>query len=313
MQYTTLNIEQIKMLAQQYSLDEIIAYRILSGGSVNTNYFICSATTSYVLTICEQKSIEKTINLANLLEYLANNGFSTSKIISNKKEEPITIYEGKPVMLKKFLEGKIVENLSPRLLELIGIQMGMLHQIESPTYLPQKISYGVECFHEITFYDKDSPFHHWLKYIELQITPYLTDAMPKALIHSDVFYNNVIIGEDEWSVTIMDFEEATHYYRIFDISIAIIGLCSEKATINLTKVSHLLKGYTQEVALMDLEKKSLQIFTIYAAASMSFWRHRNFNYTNPTPNMTNHYLALKNIADHISQLPIDYFKKLLFS
>ena len=94
----------------------------------------------------------------------------------------------------------------------------------------------------------------------------------------------------------MDFEEATYYYRIYDIGMAIVGLCSENEKINLKKVAALLKGYVQEIDLTEKEQNALQPFTVYAAAAMSFWRHQNFNYTKPTPGMEDHYLELKNIA-----------------
>ncbi|MFK7773991.1 MAG: homoserine kinase [Saprospiraceae bacterium] len=311
MQYTVLNIEAINNLARQYDLGEIISFKILSGGSENTNYLIASNIEKYVLTICEQKSTTEAINLSMLLEHLATNNFSTSKIIRNKKNELISTYNDKPVILKSFLEGKTMDNLPNHLIELIGIQMGKLHKINEPDYLPKKLNYGIEQFSDVAIYAENSSFHNWLKKIEDQIKSYFSQPIPQALIHSDIFYSNVIIDDDENNITIMDFEEATYYYRIFDIGMTIVGICCEGELVNLEKVSSLLKGYVQEIELTDLEKNALQVFTIYAAASMSFWRHRNFNYTNPTPGMENHYLALKNIADCVKELPEDCFKKIL--
>ena len=311
MQYTVLNLNEIREIVEQYDIDKILSFKVLSGGSENTNYLIASNNEKYVLTICEQKTRTEAINLSRLLEHLAINNFSTSKVIQTKKNEFITTYNNKPIILKTFLEGEVIKDLPNDLIELIGIQLGKLHQIKAPDYLPKKLSYGIEYFNEIAIYDKHSLFHKWLLKIENQIIPYMTEATPKSLIHSDIFYNNVIIGNDENSVIIMDFEEAAYYYRIYDIGMAIIGLCSENETININKVTSLLKGYIQEINLTNLEQNALQIFTVYAAASMSFWRHKNFNYTKPNAKMKNHYLELKNIADYINNLPQDCFMKLL--
>jgi len=313
MQYTVLNLEEIKELTRQYEIGEIISHKILSGGSENTNYLISSQSKSYVLTICEQKTNQEANNLAMLLEHLAANNFSTSKIIRNKNNENVTTYNGKPVLLKTFLEGEIISDLPNYLIELIGIQLGKLHKIEAPDYLPQKLNYGLEQFSDVGLYAKDSSFDYWLKKIENQITPYLTEAIPQVLIHSDVFFSNVIVSKDERSVTIMDFEEATYYYRIFDIGMTIVGICKSEKTIDLEKVSNLLSGYIKEIKLTDIEQNALQTFTAYAAAAMSFWRHRNFNYVNPTPGMENHYLELKKIADDVNGLPNDCFKEMLNS
>jgi homoserine kinase type II len=311
MQYTSLNLQEIRELTKQYNIDEILSFNILSGGSENTNYLIASNTEKYVLTICEQKTTTEAINLCRLLGHLIINYFSTSKVIPTKKNEFITTYHNKPIILKTFLEGEVIKDLSNDLIELIGIQLGKLHKIKAPDYLPKKLSYGIESFKEIAIYDEDSLFHKWLLKIQNQVMPYMTESIPKTLIHSDIFYNNVIIGNDRKTVVIMDFEEAAYYYRIYDIGMAIIGLCSENESININKVASLLKGYIQEIDLTYLEQNALQTFTVYAAASMSFWRHKNFNYTKPTPKMKNHYLELKNIADYINNLPQDCFVKLL--
>ena len=196
-------------------------------------------------------------------------------------------------------------------MELIGIQLGRLHQIKSPDYLPTALNYGIEHFGQVAIYAENSTFHIWLKKIKTQIIPYLSASLPRALIHSDVFYNNVIIEEDKSKVTIMDFEEATHYYRIFDIGMAIVGLCSENEEINLKKVAALLKGYAQEIELREQEQSALQTFTVYAAAAMSFWRHKNFNYINPSPGMEDHYLELKSIADFVNALPPHSFQQMM--
>ena len=235
MQYTTLNIEEINAITKQHDIDKILSASVLSGGSENTNYLIHSKNKKYVLTICEQKSIEEAKHLAQLLEHLARNNFSTSRVIRTQKEELTSIYQHKPILLKSFLEGDIIKDLSSDLMELIGIQLGRLHQIKAPDYLPTALNYGIEHFGQVAIYAENSTFHIWLKKIKTQIIPYLSASLPRALIHSDVFYNNVIIEEDKSKVTIMDFEEATHYYRIFDIGMAIVGLCSENEEINLKK------------------------------------------------------------------------------
>ena len=107
----------------------------------------------------------------------------------------------------------------------------------------------------------------------------------------------------------MDFEEATYYYRVFDLGMTIIGVCTKGEIIDLLKVNSLLKGYTKEINLTITEWDSIKAFTVYAAAAMSFWRHKNFNYTNPDPKLKDHYLALKNLADYTRALPDDCFRE----
>jgi Ser/Thr protein kinase RdoA (MazF antagonist) len=71
-----------------------------------------------------------------------------------------------------------------------------------------------------------------------------------------------------------------------------------------------LKGYGQEIKLLDLELNALQAFTVYAGAAMTFWRHKNFNYTRPDSKLSNHYMGLKVLADYMADQPADCFLKL---
>ena len=306
-QYSVLNNAEIFEIIKKYGVETMDSFSLLSGGSENTNYLIYSKDQKFVLTICEQKSNEDAMNLANLLDYLAKHDFNTSEIIPNSSGDLVTNWMGKPMMLKVFLDGDIIEDLPNHILENIGIKMGELHRIVAPAYLPKVLSYGQEYFHEAGQYAPNSSFTKWLELIHEYIKPYFKENLPKALIHSDIFYSNVIVHQDSQSACIMDFEEAANYYRIFDIGMTIVGLCCDMGKVNLEKLGCLLKGYQQVIELRDNEKKSLQAFTVYAAAAMTFWRHRNYHHTNPDPEMFDHYLGLKVIADSAKSLPEEAF------
>lgn len=310
-QYTTLNTSEIKSICKEFNIGDIISYKVLSGGSENTNYHIISEEKQFVLTICEQKSFKESKDLADLLVHLQKHGFKTSKIVINKNNESISKWKSKPMMIKEYLDGNIVKDLSPVLLELIGRELGKLHQVDPPGYLPTQLNYGMENFHIVKEYDPNSEFDQWLNQVAQYISPYFQLNLPKTLIHSDLFWDNVIISHDGQSATIMDMEEAAHYYRVYDIGMAIIGLCGESDQVNLEKAKSLLKGYQEEIQLLDIEKEALKAFTVYAGASMTFWRHINFNYTKPTPAKYNHYLGLKVLTDFIWEQADDCFTGLL--
>ena len=129
--------------------------------------------------------------------------------------------------------------------------------------------------------------------------------LPKAFIHSDLFWSNIIIQADGPAIFIMDFEEATYYYRVFDIGMTIIGICAEGKEINLEKAQHLLRGYQSETTLSSQELEALRAFTVYAGTAMTFWRHRNFNYVKPDPAMFDHYLGLKVLVDFMMEQDAD--------
>jgi len=305
--YTSLKKKEIQIITNNFNLKEINSFKILEGGLENTNYLINSDGTRYVLTVCEQKTFKKARELAFLLEYLDAKKYKTSKIIRTKINEPVLLFNGKPIMIKEYIEGKVEIDFSTSILKLIGEQLGKLHKIMVPDFLPKQINYGKEQFIKIKKYAKNSEFHIWLNNKLKYLRPYFNLNLPKSLIHSDVFHDNVIISNDNRSVTIMDFEESAYYYRVYDIGMTIIGVCKERNTINLNKVKNLLIGYNNQIKLLDNELDSLKAFTVYAGTSMTFWRHYNFNYTKPDPQLSNHYLELKDLTDYIEKLPEETF------
>jgi len=310
-QYTLLTFKDIESIAHEFSIHNVYSFTLLNGGSENTNYLIKAKNGSFVLTICEQKTEKKAAELAQLLEYFKIQKFNSSVIIRTINNDFISFWRTKPIMVKKFIEGKVIDDLPNHVLELIGSEIGKLHKIEAPKFLPKQLAVGWQQFGEVKKYAPNSTFVLWLNKMLAYTSPYFQPNLPKALNHTDIFSNNVIISEDERTATIMDFEEATYYYRIFDIGMTIIGSCSDKKSIQKEKVKHLLIGYLKEIQLLEIEIHALHAFTVYAGTTMTLWRHLNFNYTVPTPKMSEHYLGLKVLTDYMKAQPTDYFHNII--
>jgi len=306
-QYTRLKQDEIEVILSRYGIHNLVSFKMLSGGSENTNYLLDSDQGRYVLCICEQKTADQARQLTDLLKHLERNHFDTSKTIQTIDDNSITMWKGKPVILKVFIEGRIQKDIPPKILRLIGKQVAKLHQVEAPDFLPRQVNYGKEEFSKVKEYDSNSEFDLWLTGIGEYMMPFFDLNLPKSLVHSDVFWDNVIIRENEDSAVIMDFEESTYYYRVFDIGMTIIGICAEGKRVNLDKARHLLAGYRSVGELLEEELKSLRAFTIYAGACMTFWRHQNFNHLKPDPKMFQHYLGLKVLVDFMMDQDDDCF------
>ena len=91
----------------------------------------------------------------------------------------------------------------------------------------------------------------------------------------------------------------------------IIGICGDEKIINMEKTKFFLDGYQSEIRLQEEELISLKAFTIYAGATMAFWRHQNYNYINPNTKMSNHYMKLKVLVDNIVNQSDDLFLELI--
>ena len=305
--YTRLNTAQIAAILAPYGIANIDSYQLLSGGSENSNYQVKTQSGDYVLTVCEQKSQQKSQQLVSLLDYLQANNFASSRAIKTSDGQSISLWENKAVILKEFIEGDILEDFSDSLLTYLGVELAALHSLPAPDYLPKDVSYGMHRFDEVKVYAGESEFYLWLLQTRQYIEKHVTDSLPKSLIHSDIFTNNVIVSKDGQRATIMDFEEASDYYRIFDIGMMLVGCCCTRGQLSLSKAASLLAGYRQHIQLQDSEIKALQAFSAYGAAATAFWRHQNFNYLNPDPQMQDHYLAMRDLADQVMSIPAATF------
>ncbi|EPJ49340.1 MAG: hypothetical protein OFPI_25130 [Osedax symbiont Rs2] len=301
--YTKLNAAQIAAVLVPYGIADIDSYQLLSGGSENSNYQVKTLSGEYVLTVCEQKSQRKSQELVSLLDYLQANNFASSRAIKTSDGQLISAWENKAVILKEFIEGDILEEFSDPLLIYLGAELAALHTLPAPDYLPKDVSYGMHRFDEVKVYAPDSVFYLWLQKMRQDIEKQIVDDLPKSLIHSDIFTNNIIVSKDGLRATIMDFEEASYYYRVFDIGMMLVGCCCTGGQLSLSKAASLLAGYQQHIQLQDTEVKALQAFSAYGAAATAFWRHQNFNYLNPDVQMQDHYLAMRDLADQVMAIP----------
>ena len=298
MLYTNLDNKSLQSIVQQYAIPPITNWSILEGGSENTNYLLETAKQKYILTICERKTFEETTTLVNLLRHLEEHQFKSTTVIPNKKDQNISFFEDKPIILKSYLSGKIIQNLPNQIIEEIGTDISHLHLIPAPDYLPKVYSYGQQVFSDLTTTNINHPFVDWLSEMHVYIKDNLNTTLPKALIHGDIFFSNIIIDQQD-TPTIIDFEEACYYYRMYDIGMAIVGLCNQDGIIDFTKASQLIQGYEKIIPIPNSEKDAIQLFIIYAATATAFWRFRQFNIIAPTPSHKDAYLEMKKIADGV--------------
>jgi homoserine kinase type II len=297
--YTELTPEDLKELATIFGLPEIVSVHSFAGGQQNTNYHIRTGGQEYVLTICEKRTAGEVQTLIDTLRHLEAHGFSTTRIIPARDGALQTESNGQPRLLKSYLSGQVITPLPLETMYPLGQAMARLHQVPIPDFLPVCPDYGRQNFGAMQQdFGQPHAFFDWLKMIEKYLQNHLPEDLPRALIHADIFADNVILSPDQGPI-IMDFEEATNYYRVFDLGMAIVGTCCPKGHVDLPARAALLEGYASVTPLTKAETKSLVPATIYAAAAMASWRFWHFNVVQPGAGKQEHYRALQKIADEL--------------
>ncbi len=307
--YARLDRAAVQSLARRFGIDDITVFSVMDGGLENTNYCLETSSGKYVLTICDQKSLNHATNLARLLVHLVDHGIHTSSVVMPPKEPIVILHDEKPVMLKHYVDGDIATNLTGDLLVQLGEEMARLHEIPAPSYLPRSFPYGRSYFAEVLNSNLDHAYVDWLSEKKSYLQEQIPQNLPMTLIHGDVFFDNLIV-QGERLMAIIDFEEACHYYRNFDLGMVIVGACRNRQGISFEKVRKFLRGYQNKMTLESAERESLKAFAVYAAVATSFWRFRQYHLLRPEPQLYDKHVEMQTLADTISEYSDSSFMEL---
>jgi len=304
--YARLDRAAIDGLARRFGIDDVAAFSVMHGGSDNTNYLIKTNSGKYVLTLCEQKSLERTIDLVNLLVHLANHGIRTSRVVVPLEESVVILHDQRPVMLKHHIDGDTTGDLSGIALFQLGEEMARLHAIPVPSYVPDSFPYGRSYFHEVIDSNLDHAFVGWLSEKNSYLQKQIPQTLPKALIHGDIFVDNLVVQGNQL-VAIIDFEDACHYYRCFDLGMTIVGTCRDHQGICFEKAKRFIHGYQNQASLQPDEREALKIYVVYAAVITSFWRFRHYHLRKPERQFHDKHIEMQTLADTIAEYPASRF------
>jgi homoserine kinase type II len=307
--YSQLDRSAVEGLAGRFGIYHITAFSVMDGGNENTNYCLETNSGKYVLTLCDQKSLKHTTNLASLLVYLTDHGIRTSRVVVPPKGPIVIMHDQKPVMLKRYVDGNITANLTGNLLVRLGQEMARLHEIPAPSYLPKSFPYGRSYFPEVIDSNLDHAYIDWLSEKNSYLQKRIPQNLPMTFIHGDVFFDNLIVQGDQL-MAIIDFEEACHYYRNFDLGMVIVGACRDRQGISFEKAGQFIRGYQKETTLQSVERDTLKAFAVYAAVATSFWRFRHYHLRRPEPQLYDQHVEMQTLADTISEYPDSSFTEL---
>ena len=152
----------------------------------------------------------------------------------------------------------------------------------------------------------DHDYVRWLTGRYCDLTQNISSNLPSGLIHGDLFCDNALF-EGKQLKAILDFEDVCHYYKVFDIGMAIVGLCRQNKRIDLGKASSVLSGYQKIRPLEGAEREALQAFIELAAILTSVWRFWKYNIDLPGTQKSNKYLEMVHIARQIAAIPKTVF------
>jgi homoserine kinase type II len=273
----------------------------LDGGLANSSIKITTESGIYTLTVCDEKNAREIDCLTRVTAYLVQNGIPTPKVIPARSGKAFIMHDSRPVYIKEFLPGQVRADLSFSKLFQVGEILAQLHRLEAPPDVPQAFPYGMSTFSQLFEMRLNHPYVDWLRQKLGFLQSALDPSMEKGLIHGDLFWDNLVF-DDDILVAVLDFEEACHYYKLYDIGMCAIGSCTREKQLSMSRIASLVEGYQQRCPLTHTEKKQLKIFIEYAGVAASFWRFRQYHVRRPDPARQDSHLELSCLADQVHDM-----------
>ena len=297
-EYTSLTDTIIKNLLAHYDLGRLTNTSKMQGGQANSSFKLVTDKDTFIVSICDEKNTGQIDALTKVLAYLNQNGFPTSQPVATQAGDFFFVHDHKPVYVKKFVPGHVIERLSSLMISQVGRTMARLHAIPPLENLPDQFSYGIESFDTLLDSDFQHPYTDWLRQKKNFLGHSIEPQMARGFIHGDMFWDNLLFA-NERLVAILDFEEACFYYKLYDLGMAAVGCCSRDGRFDMQKLAVFLDGYQQHCRLAKTEQSQLKVFMEYAAVAGSFWRFRQYHIRYPSAAMSETYKELAALADQV--------------
>ena len=267
--YTKLNQNKVEEILSKYNLGKLDSFKAIEEGVENTNYFLSINKKKFILTIYEKRVKSKNLPFfSELMSSLNKANFKCPAPILNKKNETITDFDGKKLMIVSFLEGKAKQNLSPTNCRSVGTEIAKMHDLTKNLKLSRGNDLSIESWRKIfdSVKDKCTKIHRDLpKLIEENLKDVEKNwpkNLPKGIIHADLFHDNIFFIQDKFS-GVIDFYFSCEDFLAFEIAICFNALCFDglksNLSFNVTKAKNFIDGYTSVRKLNNEEIDSIKV------------------------------------------------------
>ena len=275
--FTPVEPHQLRAWLAHYSVGSLVDFQGIEAGIDNTNFFVTTEETQFVLTLFERLSEPEIDYYLKLMSFLGET-LPCAKPVINHEGSFYRTLNGKLAALIARLPGKNILQPSKAACEQVGTKLAKLH-LTGKEYAdrrphPRSLPWCVETAHIVAPYLTGSAQILLEKEIAFQqAQPY--HQLPSGIIHADLFCDNVLFEGDRIT-GIIDFYFSGWGYWLFDLAVTINAWCMHSATEpDRDHEKALMDAYCSIRALTDAEKKYWPAMRRLAA--LRFWLSRVYD------------------------------------
>ncbi|MBX7527488.1 homoserine kinase [Qipengyuania vesicularis] len=233
--YTHLGAEELARLIEHYDVGELISAKGIAEGVSNSNWLVETTRNRYILTMYERRiDIAQLPFFLGLLDHLAANGCAVPATIHDKSGAAYRQIDGKAVALIEFLPGISPTEPTPAQAHAVGAAMAKVHLAArdfrssrannlTPT---DSVAILEKCGRE-RLAQVDAGLPAIVDLAQALAADWPND-LPRSIIHSDLFPDNVLMLGDDVSGMI-DFYFACDDMMAYDLAVTHAAWCFDKS------------------------------------------------------------------------------------
>lgn len=287
--YTSVLSEELVKWLDSYELSGSVLLEPILEGITNSNYFVILPDRKLVLTLFEVITQKEAVFYLKLMHYLTSQGVPCPLPLKDKWGHFVSMLANKPACLVTYLPGKAVDQPNVAQCQAVGKQLAAMH-ITGQAFPHRMInSRGLAWWNQTAqrLYPLLSTSDAKLLCEEIDFqNEHQALALPKGIIHADLFKDNVLMDQDQVAGFI-DFYYACYDYLLYDIAITLNSWAGlPTGDIDEKKAQALLKGYQSVRTLHQAEIKALP--AMLRAAALRFWLSRLHDAFYPMPGEMTH-------------------------
>lgn len=277
--FTTLTLDEVRDWLRDFAIGEIRELRGIAAGITNTNYFVITEHGRYVLTVFERSNLEGLRYFVDLMTFLAQHGVPCPTPIADKNGVSLHLLKAKPALMVSCLQGEDIATPNLEQVKQVAVTLAKMH-LAGEGFTQTGVNQRGENWRTATackVMPKLSASDQQLLQSELEYQHRLdVYALPRGVIHGDLFRDNVLFVGDQLGGFI-DFYYACDDILLYDVAIAVNEWClhhtgSDIGSIDEEKMETFLSAYEALRPLSPQERKLW--LAMLRRAALRFWLSR---------------------------------------
>ncbi len=287
--FTTVTLAELAHWLRGYAIGSPQDLRGIESGIENTNYFLTTTQGRFVLTLFERLRPAELPFYLHLMAHLSGHGIPCPKPIADLQDAFLGELNGKPAAVVTFVRGRPVLDPAAAHCARVGEVLAQMH-LAGGTYErrldnlrgPRWWSAVAPEIYPFLDAERSELLHGEIRFQGL----HRHDALPRGVIHADLFRDNVLF-DGEAIGGVIDFYFACVDVLIYDVAITVNDWCTTpEGRIDPERLGALLGAYQAVRPLTDEERAAWPM--MLRAGALRFWVSRLYDFHLPRPGELTH-------------------------